>query len=43
MVPLLGLHLPKPSIKAITWIPQIITYAAVEKGMEHKKNKDELW
>ena len=35
-MPLLALHLPKSCTKAVTRVPQIITYVAVEKGMEHK-------
>ena len=35
-VPLLVLRLPKSHTKAIKCMPQMVTYAAVEKGMEHK-------
>jgi len=41
---LLALHLPKSHTEAITRVPQIVTYAVREKGMEYKKkNKAELW
>jgi len=35
-MPLLAFHLPKSSTEAITQKPQIVTYAAVEKGMDYK-------
>ena len=38
--PLLALHLPKSHTKAITHVPQIVTYVVREKGMEYK---GELW
>jgi len=38
---LAALHLPKSCIEAITHVLQIITYAAVEKGMEHKG--EQMW
>ena len=34
--PLLALHLPKFHTEAITRVPQIVTYAVKEKGMEYK-------
>jgi len=34
--PLLALHLPKSCNKAITCVPQIVTYVVREKGMEYK-------
>ena len=39
-VPLLALPLPKSQPEAITRVPQIVTYAVKETGME---NKGELW
>ena len=38
-VPLLAQHLLKFYTEAITLVPQIFTYMAVEKGMEHKGEK----
>jgi len=35
-----ALHLPKSCTEAaITRVPQIVTYAEVEKGMEHKEEQ----
>ena len=34
--PLLALHLSKSHTKAITHVPQIVTYAVRDKGMEYK-------
>ena len=39
--PLLALHLPKSHTEAITHVPQIITYAVKEKGMEYKGEQRE--
>jgi len=36
---LLALHFPKSSTEAITWVPQVITYLVVEKGMENKREQ----
>jgi len=38
-VPLLTLHLPKSHTDAITRVPQIVTFAVREKGMEYKREK----
>ena len=35
-MPLLALHLLKSCTEAIMRVPQIVTYASVEKGMEYK-------
>ena len=35
-MPLLALHLRKSHTKAITCVPQIVTYAVRVKGMEYK-------
>ena len=35
-MPLLALHLPKSHTEAIAHVPQIVTYAVVQKGMEYK-------
>ena len=34
-----ALQLPKSCTEAIMCIPQIVTYVAVEKGMEHKQEQ----
>ena len=39
-MPLPALHFPNSRTEAITRVLQIVTYMAVEKGMEHKENKD---
>jgi len=39
---MIALHLPKSYTKAIMWVLQIFTHAAVEKEVEHKRNKDKL-
>ena len=33
---MLALHLPKSQTEAIMCVPQIVTYAVGEKGMEYK-------
>jgi len=38
-VPLLALHLPKSHTEAIMRVPQIVTYAVREKGMEYKREQ----
>jgi len=37
--PLFALHLPKSCTEAITRVPQIVTYAVRDKGMEYKGEK----
>ena len=37
--PLLALHLPKSHTKATTRVPQMVTYAVREKGMEYKREQ----
>ena len=37
------MHVPKSCTKALTQALQVITYVAVEKGMEYKENNGEVW
>ena len=37
--PLIALHLHKFCIEALTHVPQIVTYAAMEKGIEHEEEQ----